>query len=169
MQALIQPKQLVIADSPKLQLRHAPAWVDPATATLWLEQLQQDVPWKQESIQLYGKRHPLPRLTCWMADPGCGYRYSGLDNVVEPWSPTAQRIREQLVELSGWHFNSLLLNLYRDGRDAMGFHADDEPELNPEAPIASLSLGSAAPFASSPRRDIKAAISISSWAMAPCC
>ena len=92
-----------------------------------------------------------------------------LDNVVEPWSPTAQRIREQLVELSGWHFNSLLLNLYRDGRDAMGFHADDEPELNPEAPIASLSLGSAAPFASSPRRDIKAAISISSWAMAPCC
>ena len=141
MQALIQPKQLVIADSPKLQLRHAPAWVDPATATLWLEQLQQDVPWKQESIQLYGKRHPLPRLTCWMADPGCGYRYSGLDNVVEPWSPTAQRIREQLVELSGWHFNSLLLNLYRDGRDAMGFHADDEPELNPEAPIASLSLG----------------------------
>ena len=52
MQALIQPEQLVIADSPKLQLRHAPAWVDPATATLWLEQLQHEVPWKQESIQL---------------------------------------------------------------------------------------------------------------------
>ena len=152
MQALIQPEQLVIADSPKLQLRHAPAWVDPATATLWLEQLQHEVPWKQESIQLYGKRHPLPRLTCWMADPGCGYRYSGLDNVVEPWSPTAQRIREQLVALSGWPFNSLLLNLYRDGRDAMGFHADDEPELDHTAPIASLSLGVSRTFRFKPKK-----------------
>ena len=37
--------------------------------------------------------------------------------------------------------NSVLGNLYRDGRDSMGWHADKENELGPEPHIASLSLG----------------------------
>jgi alkylated DNA repair dioxygenase AlkB len=41
----------------------------------------------------------------------------------------------------GWRFNSVLLNRYRNGDDAMGWHADDEAALQPEAPIASVSLG----------------------------
>ena len=109
------------------------------------------MPWKQEAITLYGRRHPLPRLTCWMADPGCGYRYSGLSNVIEPWSPATAELRLALEQLTGWRFNSLLLNRYRDGRDAMGWHADDEPELDPAAPIASLSLGAARDFRLRPR------------------
>jgi alkylated DNA repair dioxygenase AlkB len=109
------------------------------------------VPWKQEAITLYGRRHPLPRLTCWMADPGCGYRYSGLANAIEPWSSAAAELREALHQLTGWRFNSLLLNRYRDGRDAMGWHADDEPELDPAAPIASLSLGARRDFRLRPR------------------
>jgi alkylated DNA repair dioxygenase AlkB len=86
-----------------------------------------------------------------MADPGCGYRYSGLENVLEPWSPAAEQLRRQLEALTGWRFNSLLLNRYRDGRDAMGWHADDEPELDPSAPIASLSLGASRAFRLRPR------------------
>jgi len=116
-----------------------------------LAALQAEVPWKQEAITLYGRRHPLPRLTCWMADPGCGYRYSGLSNVIEPWSPATAELRLALEQLTGWRFNSLLLNRYRDGRDAMGWHADDEPELDPAAPIASLSLGAARDFRLRPR------------------
>jgi alkylated DNA repair dioxygenase AlkB len=122
-------------------LRHLPGWVAGPVADGWLLQLQQEVPWKQEHITLYGRRHAMPRLTCWMADPGCGYRYSGLENVIEPWTPLSEAIRRQVGAAAGRPFNSLLLNLYRDGRDAMGWHADDEPELDPGAPIASLSLG----------------------------
>ena len=55
---------------------------------------------------------------------------------------------------SDLRFNSLLLNLYRDGCDRMGWHADDEPELDPRAPIASLSLGAARSFQLRPRRPI---------------
>ena len=116
---------------PGLHLRHWPAWLAPSAAAELLERLQLEVPWKQEAITLYGRRHLLPRLTCWMADPGCGYSYSGLANVIEPWSPAAAELREALHVLTGWRFNSLLLNRYRDGRDAMGWHADDEPELSP--------------------------------------
>jgi len=130
-----------LIERPGLRLRHWPAWLPPARAAELLAALRNEVPWKQEAITLYGRRHLLPRLTCWMADPGCGYRYSGLANVIEPWSPAAAALRQALQELTGWHFNSLLLNRYRDGRDAMGWHADDEPELDAAAPIASLSLG----------------------------
>ena len=132
--------------APGLHLRHWPAWLAPSAAAELLERLQLEVPWKQEAITLYGRRHLLPRLTCWMADPGCGYSYSGLANAIEPWSPAAAELREALQVHTGWRFNSLLLNRYRDGRDAMGWHADDEPELEPTAPIASLSLGAPRDF-----------------------
>jgi alkylated DNA repair dioxygenase AlkB len=132
--------------APGLHLRHWPAWLAPSAAAELLERLQLEVPWKQEAITIYGRRHLLPRLTCWMADPGCSYSYSGLANAIEPWSPAAAELREALQVLTGWRFNSLLLNRYRDGRDAMGWHADDEPELEPTAPIASLSLGAPRDF-----------------------
>ena len=136
---------------PGLRLRHWPAWLPSARAAELLAALQAEVPWKQEAITLYGRRHLLPRLTCWMADPGCGYRYSGLANVLESWCPAAAELREALQALTGWRFNSLLLNRYRDGRDAMGWHADDEPELDPAAPIASLSFGAPRDFRLRPR------------------
>jgi alkylated DNA repair dioxygenase AlkB len=43
-------------------------------------------------------------------------------------------------------FNSVLANRYRDGRDAMGWHRDDEPELGPQPVIASISLGATRRF-----------------------
>lgn len=147
-EALAMPQQL---QRPGLCLRHWRGWLTPAAAAHLLARLQAEVPWKQEAITLYGRRHPLPRLTCWMADPGCGYRYSGLANVLESWSPAAEQLRQELEAVSGWRFNSLLLNRYRDGRDAMGWHADDEPELDPAAPIASLSLGAPRDFRLRPR------------------
>jgi len=50
-------------------------------------------------------------------------------------------------------FNSVLANLYRDGRDSMGWHSDDEPELGAQPAIASLSLGSTRRFVLKHRND----------------
>ena len=132
-------------------VRHLARWASLADADRWLARLLAEVPWKQEHITVFGRRHPMPRLSCWMADPGCEYRYADLQNVIEPWSPAAGEIRERLRAELGCAFNSLLLNLYRDGHDSMGWHADDEPELEPQAPIASLSLGAARTFRMRPR------------------
>ena len=139
-------------EHPGLRLRHWRGWL--AQAETVREALLQEVPWRQEQITLWGQTHPLPRLTCWMADPGCAYTYSGLRNHPQPWSPMAARLRAQVEAQAGCRFNSLLLNLYRDGRDRMGWHADDEPELDPMAPIASLSLGATRAFQLRPRRPI---------------
>ncbi len=133
-------------------LRHWRGWVGASEADDWLERLLQEVPWKQESITVYGRRHAMPRLTCWMADPGCGYRYSGLENTIEPWTSLATAIRRRVGVAAAQEFNSLLLNYYRDGRDAMGWHSDDEAELDLEAPIASLSLGASRTLRFRPRQ-----------------
>ncbi|MFM7313531.1 MAG: alpha-ketoglutarate-dependent dioxygenase AlkB family protein [Cyanobium sp.] len=141
-----------LLERPGLRLRHWRGWLDDAPAVQ--AALMAEVPWRQERITLWGRSHPLPRLTCWMADPGCAYAYSGLRQIPQPWSPTVASLRARLEAHLGCPFNSLLLNLYRDGRDRMGWHADDEPDLEREAPIASLSLGAARAFHLRPQRPV---------------
>jgi len=106
-----------------------------------LARLQAEIPWRQEQITLFGKTHLQPRLICWMGDPGCRYTYSGKQWEPQGWHPLVATLKQEVEQLTGGRFNSVLLNLYRDGRDGMGFHADDEPELGPRPVIASLSLG----------------------------
>lgn len=146
----VPPGSPRLISRPGLRLRHWPGWLE-AEPDL-LSRLNRQVRWKQETIRLWGRCHPLPRLTGWMADPGCVYRYSGLVYGPAPWSPLVSLLRRRLEATAGCPFNSVLLNLYRDGDDRMGWHADDEPELDPGAPIASLSLGVRRPFQLRPRR-----------------
>lgn len=132
-----------------LALRYWQYWL--ADADGMMAALLALVPWKQEHITLWGKTYPIPRLTCWMGDPGCHYTYSGVSNTIAPWIPAVEVLRQQVEAAVGCRFNSLLLNHYRDGRDKLDWHADDEPELAPDQPIASLSLGAARSFRLKPR------------------
>jgi alkylated DNA repair dioxygenase AlkB len=109
-------------------------------------QLREQVDWRQEEIVLFGQRRLVPRLVAWHGDAGAVYSYSGVEHHPQPWTPPLLRIRERVEALSGHSFNSVLLNLYRDGRDGMGWHADDEPELGANPVIASVSLGATRRF-----------------------
>lgn len=143
--------------APGLALRHWPAWLlrsalPPGLEAPALERhLREDLPWQQPLLRLHGREHPTPRLCCWLADAGCSYRYSGQQHQPLPWTPPLQRLRTHLETQLGCRFNSVLANRYRDGDDAMGWHADDEPELVAEAPIASLSLGASRSLRFRPR------------------
>ena len=104
-------------------------------------QLQIDLAWQEESIFIYGKWVKVPRLMCWYGDPDAWYRYSGVNHQPMPWTATLRTIREQVEQQCQCTFNSVLANLYRDGNDSMGCHADDEKELGLNPVIVSLSLG----------------------------
>lgn len=101
----------------------------------------QETPWLQPEITLFGRTQPVPRLTAWYGDETAQYRYSGIDHQPLPWTPLISSIKEQAENQTGEVFNSVLLNLYRDGADSNGWHADDEPEICAKHGIASLSLG----------------------------
>jgi alkylated DNA repair dioxygenase AlkB len=145
-----------------LQLRHGSAWLQQqGIGTQDLHQrLVDGLVWQQPLVTVYGKQHRTPRLTCWVADPGCSYRYSGLQQEIHPWTRDLETLRDLLQQQLGVRFNSLLLNRYRDGADRMGWHADDEAELDDQAPIASLSLGVARDLRFRPRRGTEAAFAV---------
>ncbi|MDD5410297.1 MAG: alpha-ketoglutarate-dependent dioxygenase AlkB [Methylobacter sp.] len=108
---------------------------------LLFAQLQADLAWQEESIFIFGKWIKVPRLMCWYGDTEACYCYSGVNHQPRPWTAALQAIRKKIEQQCQCSFNSVLANLYRDGKDSMGCHADDEKELGPNPVIASLSLG----------------------------
>ena len=103
--------------------------------------LMRQIPWQQDALWIAGKKRPIPRLQCWMGDQGASYQYSRLKLTPTPWNTIVLNLRRYLKSLTGLDFNSVLLNYYRDGRDSVAWHADDEPELGPKPIIASVSFG----------------------------
>jgi alkylated DNA repair dioxygenase AlkB len=106
-----------------------------------LQKLISDVAWQAEEVVMWGRRVPQPRLTAWYGDAGASYMYSGLRLDPLPWTPLLRDVKTRVEMAAGSTFNSVLLNYYRDNRDSIGFHSDDEPELGERPVIASLSLG----------------------------
>jgi len=109
-----------------------------------LARLIADTAWREETVVVYGKRHLQPRLSAWHGDKA--YRYSGLNLAPLPFTPLLDTIRQAVEAVTGRQYNSVLLNYYRDGRDSMGMHSDDEAELGSEPAIASLSFGATRTF-----------------------
>ena len=129
-----------------------PHWLDPGAANALFAALHDTIAWEVHRIRLFGREHAAPRLSCWIGDPGTSYRYSGTNFQPRPWPAALLPIRARLARELGIDFNSVLANRYRDGRDAMGWHGDDEHELGPEPVIASLSLGATRRFVLKHRR-----------------
>ncbi len=117
-----------------------------AEAERVMEELAATIPWERDEIMMYGKRLPVPRLTAWFGDRGADYVYSGVRNVPRPWTATLAGLRDLVAARCGVTFNSVLLNLYRDGSDSVAWHRDDEPELGRAPTIGSLSLGATRRF-----------------------
>ena len=115
------------------------------------ESLLHETPWREESVFVYGKRHLQPRLTAWYGD--ASYAYSGLRLEPLRWTALLLEIRAAVEAACGRRFNSVLLNRYRNERDSMGMHSDDEAELGNDPVIASLSYGATRTFILRHKRD----------------
>lgn len=125
---------------------YRPRFLSGHVADELLQALWSGLEWRQEHLVLFGRRVAQPRLTAWIGDPRVRYRYSGLALEPAPWTRDLAALRARLTNALGGPFNAVLANAYRDGRDSMGWHADDEPELGREPLIASISLGATRRF-----------------------
>jgi len=134
------------------ELAFDPHWLAHSAADALFAALRDGIDWEVHRIRLFGREHDSPRLSSWIGDADARYRYSGALFEPRPWPRALQPLRARLSGELGVEFNSVLANRYRDGRDAMGWHSDDEPELGPAPTIASLSLGAPRRFALKHRR-----------------
>ena len=116
-------------------------------ATPLFHTLCNELPWESPTVRVFGREHPVPRQTCWLAAAGVRYRYSGLVHEGRGWPPALATLRQRLADLTGRDPNGVLANLYRDGDDTMGWHRDNEPELGPTPWVLSYNLGAARDFA----------------------
>ena len=107
----------------------------------YLKQLESGISWKQEGMKMYGKHINFPRLTAWYGEEGTVYKYSGLVNIPLQFTNLLMEIKAAVESRIGERFNSALLNLYRNEKDSMGWHSDDELELGTNPTIASVSFG----------------------------
>ena len=105
-----------------------------------------DISWQSSAIKMFGKKIDVPRLECWYGDLGCEYTYSGKSLKRFEFPNFLLNLRMLIEKKVNSNFNSVLANLYRDGQDSMGLHADDEKELGNEPVIASISLGENRPI-----------------------
>ncbi len=126
---------------PDADVRVDPDWLPTTDADALFAALRDDIAWEVHRIRLFGRWVDSPRLSCWIGDPDAAYAYSGTRFEPHPWPAALLPVRARLARETGVDFNSVLANCYRDGRDYMGWHSDNERALGQRPVIASLSLG----------------------------
>lgn len=140
---------LFALDSEKIQIStdlpagfvYFPDFLDQKVADDTYDYLISNLTWEQPTIEVYGKKHLVPRLQSWMGEVGRHYQYSGKTFKTTGWDPTVLKVKNLVQVKCNKRFNSALVNLYRNGEDKMGWHADDEKELGHAPAVVTVSLG----------------------------
>ena len=107
----------------------------------YFNDLMKSISWKSDKIKVFGKLYNQPRLTSLHSDNTNPYSYSGIKMFPSKMNESLKKIRQKIRMVCNEEFSSVLINLYRDGNDSNGWHADDEKELGVNPTIASVSLG----------------------------
>jgi len=115
--------------------------------------LLNSLPWEVDEIKMFGKLVKTARKVIWVGNPECAYTYSGVQKTPQAWTNELLQMKLKLEKFTGYTYNSCLLNLYHSGAEGMGWHSDDEKELDGTSPIASVSLGARRKFAFRHKQD----------------
>lgn len=126
--------------------RYFPNFFSRQDADRLLQAFEHNIEWKQEEMNMYGKVLKFPRLTAWYGDNDKPYSFSGITLNPTPWNKELLEIKEVIEPVCKTEFNSVLLNLYRNGNDSISWHSDDEKELGQNPIIASVNFGAERDF-----------------------
>lgn len=133
--------QIIRFELPDAEIHFQQRFFDLKESENLFDNLLSKINWRQDKIKIFNKNLYIPRLNAWYADPGLSYTYSGIKLAPNSWNEDLIFIKERLEKQCSINFNSVLINLYRDGSDSMGWHQDDEKELGKNPIIASISFG----------------------------
>jgi len=131
---------------PNAELIYIPQFFTKQESDIYFKAIETETNWQHNDITVFGKTYKQPRLTALFGDSNQTYGYSNIIMHPEPFTPTLQNIKGKVERYADFMFNTLLINLYRNGNDSNGWHADNEKELGKNPVIASVSFGEARPF-----------------------
>lgn len=140
------PREKITYNLPDATIEYYPNFFDSSKADEFFQLLKNQIPWQQDNITVFGKTHPQPRLTSLFGNEGKEYKYSNIIMKPNPWNPLLLLLKNEIEEVCYECFSTVLLNLYRDGKDSNGWHADNEKELGHNPVIASVSFGAERSF-----------------------
>jgi alkylated DNA repair dioxygenase AlkB len=135
------PQEKIVFDLPNASVEYYPNFFDAEKTKMLFDKLLNDIPWQQDEITVFGKTYPQPRLTSLFGNEGKQYSYSNIVMQPHSWNPLTMYVKSEVEEICNENFTTVLLNLYRDGNDSNGWHADNEKELGRNPVIASVSFG----------------------------
>ncbi|MDP9041844.1 MAG: alpha-ketoglutarate-dependent dioxygenase AlkB, partial [Bacteroidota bacterium] len=125
------------------ELIYYPTFFSKSESDLFFSTLRTKIDWTQEAMILYGKKVNFPRLTAWYGNNDRPYSFSGITLQPKEWIPELIEIKNKIEMAADTTFNSVLLNLYRNGNDSISWHTDAEPELGINPIIGSVNFGQA--------------------------
>ena len=123
-----------------------PNFFTKSESDIFFQKLKSEIEWKQESMNMYGKKINFPRLTAWYGDNDKPYSFSGITLSPKVWNEELVSIKRKIEPIAKVDFNSVLLNRYRDGNDSISWHTDAEKELGLNPVIASVNFGATRKF-----------------------
>jgi alkylated DNA repair dioxygenase AlkB len=135
-----------IINNNEAQVSYMASFLSSTSATELYNAVKKSVNWQQPTFELYpGKQVSPPRRMATMGDEGIRDLYRP-ERIVTPWINELKIVRDKIQQVTGQDYNFAVLNYYRDGKDYIGAHSDNEKESIPGSIIASLSLGSERDF-----------------------
>jgi alkylated DNA repair dioxygenase AlkB len=139
-------KEKLILNMPDANVVYYPNFFEANIANNYLQQLLTEIEWQQDDIRVYGKVYKQPRLTALYGSTSKTYSYSNITMTPNTFTPLLIELKVAIEKVVEESFNTVLLNLYRNGQDSNGWHADNEKELGKNPIIASLSFGATRSF-----------------------
>jgi len=135
------PAEKIVFNVPNAKIEYHPHFFGEEQSNLLFKELLAEIPWQQDDITVFGTTHQQPRLTALFGNEGKQYSYSNITMQPHKWNAILMHIKNEIELICEVHFTTVLLNLYRNGKDSNGWHADNEKELGTNPTIASVSFG----------------------------
>lgn len=125
---------------PDLELMQYDSFIDKNDADAYYTSLLHNTPWREYEMPMYNKIVTAPRMVAWYgSDDEAG-------SSAIPWTPELLCLKEKVEKETGFQFNAVLLNLYRNGNDSVAWHSDKEHRIGKNPNIASVTFGQTRPF-----------------------
>jgi len=128
-------------DKDCLNIFYFPNFLSKEKSDFLYKKFHNHIPWEKYQIKIFGKIYDQPRLTSFHSIGNKKYNYSQIGIKKNFMTKNLKSLLNQIHGKTDYRFNSVLLNLYRDGMDSNGWHSDNEPELGSDPKIASITLG----------------------------